>query len=541
MSSQFYSNRIGIESLTPAQMKYWKDQGKTYRPILEYRPLTKEEEARLNDEYYVKNNRVGYEKLYSAVRKENGKSKTGKPQFSPTIRQVQAWVSKQEVAQDYKPVLKPKDTKPIMVSEVNDLVQMDYLVMTHDLRYNGHHHILNCIDVLSKRAYSRTLKNQPNTDPTAAQTLVLAKQIFDDIKKKQGRYPKRLQTDNGAHFLASFERAFQPGGDLAEIKYSSSLRYRATSMAVVERFNKTLRDMIRRFCAGPDKNWPAQLQQFIANYNTNRHNTIRMAPNVASDPNPSQQTTQKLQEAKDRLKEKAKLKNKNAMVLGEGDKVRLVNFKKQKSPQYKDEPNWWPEVYEIYHVFRPKNPANPLRYALEPNPPTTIVGNRPGYRGATARGRRQFSVYELLIVGRKGEQGTAEIRVATEIDDTDKIHEEEADDTKLTPTNGQKPKAKPAPTSPPTVRASTRTKQFKPQDLVGKFIKVKWDNEGALSVKAMQDRGDKGTFYKAKVNDYDAKSMKHTIKYVADKVVEYINLSNPKNSDFIPTGNWKLA
>ena len=53
MSSQFYSNRIGIESLTPAQMKYWKDQGKTYRPILEYRPLTKEEEARLNDEYYV--------------------------------------------------------------------------------------------------------------------------------------------------------------------------------------------------------------------------------------------------------------------------------------------------------------------------------------------------------------------------------------------------------------------------------------------------------------------------------------------------------
>ena len=147
-------------------------------------------------------------------------------------------------------------------------------------------------------------------------------------------------------------------------------------------------------------------------------------------------------------------------------------------------------------------------------------------------------MYELLIVGRKGEQGTAEIRVATDIDITDKIHEEEDE---VTPTNGQKPKAKPAPTSPPTVRASTRTKQFKPQDLVGKFIKVKWDNEGALSVKAIQDRGDKGTFYKAKVNDYDAKSMKHTVKYVADKVVEQINLSNPKKPDFIPTGNWKLA
>ena len=69
-------------------------------------------------------------------------------------------------------------------------------------------------------------------------------------------------------------------------------------------------------------------------------------------------------------------------------------------------------------------------------------------------------MYELLIVGRKGEQGTAEIPVATEIDDTDKIHEEEEEDTKLTPTNGQKPKAKPVQTSPPTERSSTRTKQF---------------------------------------------------------------------------------
>ena len=150
-------------------------------------------------------------------------------------------------------------------------------------------------------------------------------------------------------------------------------------------------------------------------------------------------------------------------------------------------------------------------------------------------------MYELLIVGRKGEQGTAEIRVATEIDDTDKIHIEEEDDAKLTPTNGQKPKAKPAPTSPPTVRKSTRAKQFKPQDLVGKSIKVKWDNEGALSLQAIQDRGDKGTFYKAKVNSYDTKTMKHTIEYVADKVIEQINLSNPKKPDFIPTGNWKLA
>ena len=66
------------------------------------RPLTKDEETRLKDEYYVKNNRVGFEKLYASVRTENGKSKTGKPQFSTNIRQVQAWLSQQEVAQDFR-------------------------------------------------------------------------------------------------------------------------------------------------------------------------------------------------------------------------------------------------------------------------------------------------------------------------------------------------------------------------------------------------------------------------------------------------------
>jgi hypothetical protein len=193
---------IGIESLTPDEEKYWEKQNVKFRPILEYKPLSKQEEQRLNTEYYDNNNRVGFEKLYYAVRKPNGKTSKGKDQYSPTIRQVQAWLAKQTVAQDFKPVEKAKDSKPIIVSKVNDLVQMDYMVMTADLRYNGHKHVLNCIDVLSKRAYSRTIRLGPGHDPTAAQTLVLATQIFDEIKKLEGSYPRRLQTDNGAHFLA---------------------------------------------------------------------------------------------------------------------------------------------------------------------------------------------------------------------------------------------------------------------------------------------------------------------------------------------------
>jgi hypothetical protein len=75
---QGYTSRIGIETLTEGESQYWEKKGVTYRPILEYKPLTQDEEDRLKTEYYDNNNRVGFEKLYAAVRKPNGKTKTGK-------------------------------------------------------------------------------------------------------------------------------------------------------------------------------------------------------------------------------------------------------------------------------------------------------------------------------------------------------------------------------------------------------------------------------------------------------------------------------
>ena len=306
-----YTGRVGIETLTADQSAYWEKKGVTFRPILEYNPLTKEEEQRLKTEYYDNNNRVGFEKLYAAVRQPNGKSKTGKHQFSPTIRQVQAWSAQQTVVQDYKPVEKPKDSRPILVSKVNELIQMDYVVMTEKMMFGKHRHILNAIDVLSKKAYSRSPLTPVGTAPTAAQTLKIAKEIFDEMKKEHGSYPKRLQTDNGSHFLGVFEKGLQPGGALAAIKYTSGMRYRATSQSVVERFNQTLRNMIKRYVASGKKDWPVHLQQFVDNYNKNRHTTVRMAPNMAAQAESNPEAKKLLQQSKDRIKERAKQRNKN--------------------------------------------------------------------------------------------------------------------------------------------------------------------------------------------------------------------------------------
>ena len=67
MSKQFNTYRVGIESMTEQQLGWWEKKGVTYKPILEYNPLSKEETSRLKTEYYDNNNRVGFEKLYAAV------------------------------------------------------------------------------------------------------------------------------------------------------------------------------------------------------------------------------------------------------------------------------------------------------------------------------------------------------------------------------------------------------------------------------------------------------------------------------------------
>ena len=42
MSKQFNTYRVGIESMTETQLGWWEKKGVTYKPILEYNPLSKD-------------------------------------------------------------------------------------------------------------------------------------------------------------------------------------------------------------------------------------------------------------------------------------------------------------------------------------------------------------------------------------------------------------------------------------------------------------------------------------------------------------------
>ena len=504
----------GTQALNTAEQRFWQKKGVGFKPILEFSPLTKAEQQRLKNEYYVKNNRVGFQKLYDAVRRPNGKTPAGKPQFSPTRAQVQAWLSKQLAALDFKPVEKSKDNRPILVSKIGELIQIDYLDLSDKMRWGQHRYILNCIDVLSKKAYSRSPLNATGTGPTAAQTLGAFKEIMVQYKADNGFLPQRLQTDNGSHFLGAFEASFAAGGEFhGQIRYNSGLRYRATSQSVVERYNKTLRNMIRRYVADVDtggKDWFSHLGQFVANYNRNKHASLRLAPDAANNAN--------LQDYKDRQKERAVQRNQNLMKIPLHAKVRLMNFRKAKSEQYKDEPNWWPEVYTVFHVFQSKVGRAP-EYALDPNPPTTLV-NRPGYQGSLKSARRKFTAYELQVLAVKGDADYDRWQVSTS------FHEDSEEED-------------PAPAAPRAPAAA-------PPGVVGKAVDVKFYSSGAKSFvvdKASIARRKKssGTFYEGRVLSYDKKSREHTVKF-EDGVKETYNLTDKQQGDFVAKGTgWRIA
>jgi hypothetical protein len=219
------------------------------------------------------------------------------------------------------------------------------------------------------------------------------------------------------------------------------------------------------------------------------------------------------------MKEKALLKNKNLQRLQKGDKVRLKNFKKAKGEsQYKDQPNWWPEIYEVYHVFQSKTGRAP-EYALEPNPPTTLV-NRPGYQGIMKTPRRKFTIYELQLLTSVGDKDYNKYKIST------RFHEEsdEEDD-------------EPKPTAPVSME---------PPDIVNKKIDVKFYNVSNKSFVVDKDsikrrKKSSGTFYEGEVSSYNKKTMEHKVKF-DDGVEDNYNFTDKNKGDYIaPKTGWRLA
>jgi transposase InsO family protein len=126
--------------------------------------------------------------------------------------------------------------------------------------------LMNTIDVFSKKVWSFALD-----ELTSANSVDKLKMIL----KESGSQPKRIITDRGAEFSTLFVSFLRQQG----ITHVYGAPQSATTQAVVERVNRTMRNKIRNlFVRNGNFEWVKFLPDILKNYNNQIHSTTGYSP-----------------------------------------------------------------------------------------------------------------------------------------------------------------------------------------------------------------------------------------------------------------------
>jgi len=155
--------------------------------------------------------------------------------------------------------------RKIVSPQIDYLWQMDLITVTKgNISNNRTKYLLTTIDVLSRFAYVRALKNKK-----AATTAEALKNIFET-----GRKPKYIQADEGNEFEGECRR-FLLANNICLFNNHSVLK-----AAMIERFNRTLMSRISKYLTHTGKlKYIDKLQDFVDSYNASYHRIIKCSPN----------------------------------------------------------------------------------------------------------------------------------------------------------------------------------------------------------------------------------------------------------------------
>ena len=165
----------------------------------------------------------------------------------------------------YKQARKVYPTRHYVVNDIDERWQADLADVTLIADKNqGHRFILTVIDIFSRYAWARPLKSKRGEEVAAA---------FKDIFR-EGRIPKRVQTDQGKEFENRHVRELFDEHKIELFSVKSA--YKA---AIVERFNRTLKHKVwRYFTSANTHKWTNILQDAVTSYNQSLHRSIGYKP-----------------------------------------------------------------------------------------------------------------------------------------------------------------------------------------------------------------------------------------------------------------------
>lgn len=155
--------------------------------------------------------------------------------------------------------------KPIVVNTPWSLIGID---VTGPLKQssNGNKYVIVAVDYFTKFCVAKAVH-----DFTAETT---AKFVFEEVVCKLGA-PKGIMSDQGVNFKA---KLFKRLCDLCQVKTANSTVYYAPANGLVERMNKTLKQIMTMYVNDDHTNWDDFLQSSISAYNTSTHSSTKFSP-----------------------------------------------------------------------------------------------------------------------------------------------------------------------------------------------------------------------------------------------------------------------
>ena len=186
---------------------------------------------------------------------------------------VQKFLAGQETYSMHKPVRRKFPRRKTFSKGINDLFQADIVDVSNVSNYNDRkRYILTCIDVFSKYAWAVSLSTKSANDVARA---------FENHVLSE-RKCAMLQTDKGSEFLSG---SFQNMLRNHNIHWYSS-ENDDVKAAVVERFNRTLKERIYRYFTYKNtRRYIDVLPDIVRAYNNTHHRSIGMAPSEVNDRN----------------------------------------------------------------------------------------------------------------------------------------------------------------------------------------------------------------------------------------------------------------
>lgn len=276
-------------------------------------------------------------------------------------RDVEAFVKARKEAQIHAPVRRQKIRTPILARAPFRRWQIDLVdVSAYRASNDGVLYLLTVIDCFSKYAWAVPLKRKTAEAVGAAMRTVLA-----DAEAKWGKAPHTVQSDNGTEFRGEFRAALREAG---VARHVTSLPYHPQSQGQIERFNGTLKRLLRKAATSVgNASFLPLLDDLLANYNGSVHGTTRCRPAelMSGECDPETALAAMVKRTRTDMKRSVV----ELAPLAVGNRVRVLNDvlpktaarryaqAQKRNPAAKHVPNWSAEIFVVASVRQPDAPA----------------------------------------------------------------------------------------------------------------------------------------------------------------------------------------